>query len=273
MTPPATTVPEPRHWVLLRGLSREARHWGQFPAQLQARLAPCAVTLLDLPGNGVHWPQRTPGQVDGLLAAARAELAGRGLAPPFGLVAMSLGGMVATAWAQQHGPELSRLVLINTSMRPFSGITERLRPAHWPRLARLVLRWREAAEVEDAIHRLTCRHTASRAQDLAEWLEIRRSAPVSAANALRQLWAAARFRAGAAAPACPTLVLSGRGDALVNPVCSQRIAAAWGCAHEQHPWAGHDLPHDDAGWTCEAIAHWLQTLPAPAAQPGLLSIP
>jgi pimeloyl-ACP methyl ester carboxylesterase len=75
---------------------------------------------------------------------------------------------------------------------------------------------------------------------------------VSRANALRQLAAAARY-AARGVPRCPVLVLSSRGDQLVNPVCSTRLARAWGAPHVEHPWAGHDLPHDDPQWLVDAL--------------------
>lgn len=111
--------------------------------------------------------------------------------------------------------------------------------------------------VERLIHHLTCNDTHQRENDVAAWSRIRQSAPVSAANAWRQLWAAAQFSAAAAAPDCPTLLLSASGDRLVHPRCSQAVASAWQAAHPIHPWAGHDLPHDDAAWVCQQIAHWL----------------
>ena len=59
-----------------------------------------------------------------------------GMPGPYRVLAMSLGGMVATDWAQRHPYEIERLVLINTSMRPFSQMQERLRPSAWPDLLR-----------------------------------------------------------------------------------------------------------------------------------------
>jgi hypothetical protein len=53
------------------------------------------------------------------------------------------------------------------------------------------------------------------------------------------------------------LVLSSQGDRLVNPRCSARLASAWQAPHQQHPWAGHDLPHDDPDWLCQRLALWL----------------
>ena len=38
-------------WVLLRGLAREARHWGEFPACLASRLAGARLVAVDLPDD------------------------------------------------------------------------------------------------------------------------------------------------------------------------------------------------------------------------------
>ncbi|MDF3831688.1 alpha/beta hydrolase, partial [Cupriavidus basilensis] len=56
-----------------------------------------------------------------------------------------------------------------------------------------------------------------------------------------------------------TLVISSKTDRLVDPACSARLAAAWSVPHRRHPWAGHDLPHDDPAWLAATVAHWLQT--------------
>lgn len=258
-------------WVLLRGLTREARHWGDLPQRL-ARVAPIAngaaaetgrpqVVALDLPGNGEFCGEASPPSVRAMVDFARRQLLAKGLPPPYRFVAMSLGGMVATDWAQQYPHEVAALVLINTSMRPHSRFTERLRPGNWLPLALLAARWPQADQaesIERVIHQLTCNQAAARADDVAAWVRIRRSAPVQAANAWRQLGAAARFAGAAVPPRCPTLVLSSAADRLVHPRCSARLARAWQAEHYAHPWAGHDLPHDDPGWVCQRIAHWLE---------------
>ncbi len=248
-------------WVLLRGLTREARHWGAFPGQLCPALDSGPALQLDLPGNGVFHHQPSAPSVPAMVEFARGQLRAQGLQPPWSLLAMSLGAMVATDWAQRYPQEVARLVLINTSMRPFSSSTERLRPGPgldtWCTLARLAWHWAESERAERLIHQLTCQDSSALEADVAAWSHIRQSAPVSAANAWRQLWAAARFSAAAAAPVCPTLLLSSSGDRLVNPRCSQTVAGAWRAAHQIHPRAGHDLPHDDADWVCRQIANWL----------------
>jgi pimeloyl-ACP methyl ester carboxylesterase len=254
-------------WILLRGLTREARHWGFFPALFSRELDSFAVaeertTLLELPGNGRENALRAPLDVLEMMRFVRSGAAALGLPAPYRLLAMSLGGMVGTAWAQRYPEEIERLVLVNTSMQPFCRMTERLRPAAWPALAYLLGAWPNPETSERIIHDLTCNRSDTIIDDIAAWAEIRRTAPVSAANGLRQLWAAARFRADRQAPRCPVLLLSSKSDRLVDPACSARIAAQWeaggaGATHAMHPWAGHDLPHDDPEWVSKTICDWL----------------
>lgn len=243
-------------WILLRGLTRETRHWGRLPDVLREAVGGGRLLLLDLPGNGEFAHLRAPSNVAGMVDFVR-DAALQMVPGPYCVLAMSLGGMVATDWAQRYPGEIERLVLINTSMRPFSRMPERLRPSAWPGLLDVAAHWRDAPRAERGIHRLTCNKVDTLNADLDAWSEIRRSASVSRGNALRQLWAAARFTAAATPPSCPLLILSSRADRLVNPVCSTKLAAAWGAAHREHSWAGHDLPHDDPEWTGEQVRAWL----------------
>lgn len=244
-------------WILLRGLTREARHWGALPALLGAATDADHVLLPDLPGNGVHTRLRAPPDVADMVGFVRLVALQSGLPKPYRLLAMSLGGMVATAWAQRHPQDIERIVLINTSMRPFSRARERLRPQAWPDLLRIAAKWSDPQQVEAIVHRLTCSNRQNIVDDLATWRTIRMSSPVSRANALRQLFAAAQFNAGKTPPSCPALILSSEDDRLVNPACSAQLAAAWRAPHRRHPWAGHDLPHDDSAWVCETVSRWM----------------
>ena len=240
-------------WILLRGLTRETRHWADFAGKLAQHTGE-AVLALDLPGNGEFAHLTSPLTVRDMVEFVRRQARKRGVTLPCKLLAMSLGGMVATDWAQRFPQEVSRLVLINTSMRPHSRLSQRLRPANWPALALLTARWHDAHHAETMIHNLTCNRLDTQAADRSDWLQIRTTAPVSPANAWRQLWAAGRFSSAAAPPVCPTLLLSSNADHLVNPVCTAQLAEAWQAEHRQHAWAGHDLPHDDGLWICAAVS-------------------
>ncbi|MDB5967083.1 MAG: alpha/beta hydrolase [Polaromonas sp.] len=253
-------------WVLLRGLTREARHWGAFSGQFALGLAGEPVVAVDLPGNGIYCDRASPLSARELAEAARTVLRDSGHAPPWRLFGMSLGGMVAADWAQHWPTEVDRLVLVNSSMRPFGSPAQRLRPRAWPALARLALHWPDPAaalRMEQLVYQLTC-NAPCRDDSVAAWAQIRATAPVRAGNALRQLLAAARFSCSPLPPPCQVLVLSSAADRLVDPRCSSRLATAWQSAQAQHPWAGHDLTHDDAGWVCAQVGAWLRHGSPPA---------
>lgn len=239
-------------WIFLRGLTRESRHWGDLPERWTAHGLPPPL-MIDLPGNGTARDLPIPATVRGMTEAVRAAAHASHRNGPWRILAMSLGAMVATDWAAGWPAEVGGLVLVNTSMRPFSRATERLRPRNWPALLGMARHWHDRARCERTIHRLTCERLDTRDADLARWVEIGQTAPVLRQAAWLQLLAAARFSAGPSAPACPTLIVSSEADRLVNPSCSIRLATAWNAEHARHPWAGHDLPHDDPQWLCETV--------------------
>ena len=247
-------------WVLLRGLSREARHWGDFPERLASRLDDARLVAIDLPGNGALCTQRSPLRLAALTDAARAQTAAQDVVPPYHLLALSLGAMVAVDWAVRRPEEIAGAVLINTSLRGVNPLHHRLRPSSYARLLRLAVSPRDD-ERERAILALTSRQPRSApvaAALVAHWCAIRRDNPVSTPNVLRQLVCAARYRPPVAPPSVPLLLLSSLGDALVDARCSQRLAELWRVPHAIHPSAGHDLPLDDGEWVANAIADWVR---------------
>jgi pimeloyl-ACP methyl ester carboxylesterase len=248
-------------WILLRGLTREKRHWRRFPEQLAQELPEARVIELELPGNGALNGMASPLNIAAMASHCRAELAGLGIPPPYHLLAMSMGAMVATAWAASHPEEVEACVLINTSFGTFSPIHQRCRPRAWAILLRILL-LRSERKREALIFDLTSRLAGPSAPVIDEWVAIRRSRPVRAWNAFRQLLAAARFRAPLDLPA-RTLILASAGDRLVDPRCSREIARRWHCALGIHPTAGHDLPLDDGAWVAKAVHDWLEGVGSP----------
>lgn len=255
-------------WVLLRGLTREQGHWGDFPAQLQVALpAGSRVLTPDLPGNGSLWQSRSPASVPAMVDALRQQLRSQGVQSPVHVLAMSLGAMVTVDWMHRHPDEVADAVLINTSLRPHSPPWRRLQPQHYPTILRLLLTRAPASEWERAILQMTTRHPAVDTQPLlTDWLRLREQHPVATANGLRQLWAATRYQAPPGKPMAPVLLLNGEGDRLVHPSCSSVLAAAWGAPLIKHPTAGHDLPLDAGPWVVQQVLHWL-AMRHPSATP------
>jgi pimeloyl-ACP methyl ester carboxylesterase len=244
-------------WILLRGLSRESRHWGEFPAHLRAEVGDAVILAPDLPGNGRLYALDSPTRVEQMAEWCHGELPARGARPPYFLLAMSLGAMVAVAWAHRHAEEISGGVLINTSLRPISPFHQRLRPPNYPVLLHRALVGGSPAEWESTILSLTSNRAAEHAATLATWVAMRSEFPVARRNALRQLWAASRFRAESR-PAVPLLVLASAADRLVDPRCSRELARRWQTDFAEHPDAGHDIPLDDGPWVAQQVGEWLR---------------
>ena len=199
--------------------------------------------------------------VEGMVQACRAECGRRGIEGPLHLLAMSLGAMVAIEWARSAPAELAHCVLINTSLRQFSPIHHRLQPRNYLALLRLASGRLSDQAIEQMIYQMTCNHSTLAASAVTQWVQIRQHRPVSTANALRQLLAAARYRAPEHPPPVRVLLLNSSQDHLVSPRCSEVIAEAWGLPLQTHPTAGHDLPHDDPTWTAEQVRDWLASAP------------
>lgn len=241
-------------WILLRGWTREMRHWGDFPTQLAAAIPGARILALDLPGNGSLSRRRSPSSIAAIVDQLR-EAAGN--AGGHYLLGLSLGGMVSVEWASRHPAEVAGCVLLNTSLRPFGAFYERLRPRNYATVLRLLFA-RGAAAREAAILRLTSAAGAPQAGLIADWARYAEEQPVSRANVLRQFVAAARYRAPASPPKVPMLVLASQKDRLVDPRCSISLANDWKVRFATHPTAGHDLTLDDGPWVAAQVQQWLR---------------
>lgn len=257
--PASNTASANPGWLLLRGLVRESRHWGDFSQQLADTLR-APVLCPDLPGNGQLYRMTSPLELNALVEYLRTRVlhlqdtrpAGSYL--PVRVLGLSMGAMVATAWALRYPLDIDRLVLINASLASLSPPWQRLRPSALATLARAL--FSDSVRKEALIYRLSCNHPSD--STLAQWLDYAREYPVSARNALRQLVAAALYRSGPHRPGMPALVLCSHNDALVNPACSAAIANHWRAPLCIHTKAGHDLPHDAPDWVLAQISSWLQ---------------
>lgn len=256
----------PTTWILLRGLVREQAHWNGFAERLAAALGTNhRVMCMDLPGNGVRYRDRSPTRIAAMVDAAREDLARRGVEGPVHLVALSLGGMVAMEWLRRYPRQVAAAALINSSAAPVSPFWHRLKPANYGAIIRHGLLGHDRLKRERLILDITTNRLAETDKDriARQFQRIDEARPVSAANTVRQLWAAARFRAPSTLPAGrPVLVISAAGDRLVDPRCSAALARRWAAGQAVHPDGGHDLSLDDPGWLADTLVHWAGAIPA-----------
>lgn len=255
-------------WVLLRGLMRESRHWGDFPARFQHATAVERVLCLDFPGNGQLHAQHSLSSVEAMADYCHQQLQTQGISEPVQILAVSLGAMVALVWANRYPADLQRMVLINTSVAPYNPFYHRLRPANYPALIATML-FGSGIQREQLILRITSNlHTEEQGKDIvARWTAYAQENPISVGNILRQLLAAMRFRAPPCSGKVPLLLLAGEHDRLVNVTCSRRLARQWHCPLHLHATAGHDLPLDDAAWVIQQVLAWQdEANPVPVLQ-------
>jgi pimeloyl-ACP methyl ester carboxylesterase len=255
------------NWLLLRGLSREQRHWGRFPERFEREVPGARVHCLDLPGTGTEHRRASPTTIAEIAEDLRARwLALRaGSEGSWGLLGMSLGGMVAMAWCAAHPEDFSRVVLASTSAGDLSGPLTRFDPRILPGAIRALVE-RDPARREARILSFTTRILPDRDEVAAEWARYQEDRPVARSNVLRQVRAGAAFRAPRRLEV-PALILAGGRDSLAHPSCSRLLASHLGAPLAIHPDAGHELALDAPGWLTERIAAWLDA----AGRVGLMS--
>lgn len=247
------SLPDNTPLLLLRGLTREQRHWGEFVPILAEKL-PNPVLCFDFAGAGELYQERSPTTISGLRQSVRSQWQQHKSVQNTArvhLVALSLGGMLAIDWALAYPDEVASVTLINSSARPLAPFYQRLRWQNYPAIVSVF--WLSAASREQRILQLTSARAYQNPAIVANWQRWQLQQPVSMANALRQLFAASRFTL-LQPLLCPTLVLSSQADKLVNPQCSVALANFLQAPHQQHPWAGHDIALDDPNWLATHIA-------------------
>lgn len=252
------------HWLLLRGLIREQRHWLDFPERFAAAVrspvgAPTRTLLLDLPGFGSENDGAVPGTVAGFVDDLRVRL--RRVLPegePCGIFAVSLGGMVALEWLARHPEDFVAGVVVNSSLADLSPPWHRMQPANWARVALAPLL---PSRTRERMLLAMTRHQGDLERDADRYAAIAAATPPRRGNAAGQLRAAMRSRCPASVTV-PTLVLASRGDRLVSWRCSARIAERLSLPLRLHEGqgadaAGHDLPLDAPDWVCAQVNEWL----------------
>ena len=250
-----TPQPQLSPVVLLRGLAREQRHWGEFRTLLQQHLAN-PVLALDLPGMGQLYHRSSPARIDEMARQLQALLSAVTTGPCH-LFAMSLGAMVAASVAAQSPAQVASLLLINSSAGSLTPFYQRLKWRSYPKVLQAL--FASAARREQLILQLTVNQAARRRQQLELWQRYALEKPVRTADVLRQLLAASRFVLPAR-PACPVLLLASEADRLVDWRASRQIANRWQAPLLLHPSAGHDLALDAPQWLVEQAVEFYHRL-------------
>lgn len=237
-------MPLPTQWIFLRGLSREQNHWGNLPQRCSDELGWHCIHL-DLPGFGSENTRLSPLTIP----AIRRDLQARNPLKdnePFGIIALSLGGMVALDWLTTEPQRITCAILINSSTADCPPYY-RLRPGNiWSILQSLGSR--SIKQQERRILSMVS-NLDDPGEHLADWYRIRQQRPVRKHNVIRQLLAAAHYRSPQKDEIAQTPVfIASRADRMVSWKCSERLANKYSAELILHDSAGHDLALDDPNW-------------------------
>ncbi len=238
--------------LLIRGLSRQQLHWGLFPQYLK-EMSDCRILFEDLPGFGKRLDRPSPNTIEEIsasLAESVTQQAGK-----VNLIGISLGGMVALELARKHPQKVNSLVLINSSFKPYAKFHQRLKPSAY---SAVIQAWLNPSvkESERKILKLSSNIRASDSDLLDEWVNIRDQNPPSRRSIARQIMAARSYCFNDPKPIENILMLASKKDKIVNPICTENAAKAWGIPPIIHDAAGHDLSLDDPQWLAQKISDW-----------------
>ena len=117
-----------KNLLLFSGLSREKRHWGEFP-ELVENAMDIKVHTLDNLGCGEFHKETTPVTIRENVDFLQEQFEKLYTENPgeWYLLGISLGGMFVTEWAQRINP-FKKVFVINSSFKNLSPLFDRLTP-------------------------------------------------------------------------------------------------------------------------------------------------
>lgn len=242
-----------KNFILLRGLTRESRHWGSFPKRLQELYPTSNIVELDLPGAGSLYQESTPLSVDEITRRLRKLVPSAMLEQGnFVFIGVSLGGMVGLTWSQLYPKDLYKLIIINSSAAVISPFWKRLRARSYVPVIKSFLLKEKRHEI---IFEQVCENKKNKDKLVKLWSKIQQENPVGLINAIKQILAAMKFKVEKIN--ISGLILCSAKDQFVNHQCSKDLAKFLGWPIQIHPWAGHELPDDDPEWVINEIKKFI----------------
>lgn len=256
------------NWVLIRGLSRETRHWGDFLDILATKYPHSKIITLELPGIGKNTNISCPASIEGIVEFLRPQFLNIKnkyrdyKSNQWSVIAISLGAMIALKWIEKYPEDFKKIVTINTSASNLSSLFQRMKIRVVLKLILLFLK-NDVKKRENDILKLTTNMTRVTEELIDKWVLYAREYPLSRTVFIKQIYAAARYKAPNKIN-LPCLIIVGEKDQIVDPHCSKKLAQHFGLPYLSHPIAGHDIPLDAPDWLANEIYQWDKTnMPRP----------
>lgn len=236
---------ESQRWIFLRGLTRAAFHWGDFPKIFIEAHPDFEVEFLEIPGNGILCDRDTP--IDPVTVIKELSEQSHFIKErkSFHLCGISLGGMIALKWAELYPEQVESVTTINCSLAQLSPFYQRLSPRLYKKIATTLLS-RGVLNKEQIILNITSNKPERYDHYLESFSEFSKNHKVKRKNFFRQLALANNIKIQALNK--PLKVICSEGDRLCSSACSKAIANEFKGTLIIHPTAGHDLPIDEPEW-------------------------
>ena len=237
--------------VLLRGLTRERRHWGVVPELIEKKTGRHVIAP-DLPGFGEEENVIPPHTIRETMEHIRQRIP---YDQKIDIVGLSLGGMVVYDWIQQHPEKIHSFVLINSSFGSCSPFYKRLRWQIYKQIVEIGL-IQIPRERERKILEIVANSAERREEVFLNWVKIAQEREWKAVHILKQLAAAALYRPPLEPAKVPGLIVSSLGDRLMDPSCPKAMSTQLKVPLVAHPWAGHDIGVDDPDWLVDRLVEF-----------------
>jgi len=246
-----------KYLIVLRGLIRGKRHWGPYFDEFVKSFPEYEIVGLDIAGNGSRFKEKSFTSIKENVLDIREKFNQEyDPSKEKHILALSLGGMIACEWVQSFPQDFKSAVLVNTSFKGISPTFKRLQLSALLKFFKIALT-KDPVQREEIVYSLVS--SSDPKEELIQlWAQLQRQNPISAANAIRQIYAAATFnpRVNQKFPV-PGYILNGERDKLCNSACSVQTAHHWNLSIDQHPTGGHELQNDDLQWFLDHVRKWL----------------
>lgn len=164
-----TTVSNTMNYILIRGLARESRHCQKLTELLSKKINKKNIHRIELPGNGKFYQQTSPITFKEYTEHV-VEQASK-IEPPYCVIGISLGGMIAIDWAQHDtNNAIEKLVLINTSSH-FSPFYKRASLESYLTVAKIFCQSSMDKQEQNILSLVSNLH-ADDPRVLADWIDI-----------------------------------------------------------------------------------------------------
>lgn len=170
---------------------------------------------------------------------------------PWGVIGISMGGMMALDWSARFEDDFEKVVLLNTSTSDTAPIYRRMSVEAMMTFSKLIFNKNNREREKKALS-LTVKMADLTDELLDAYAQYFEEKPLNRLNFLRQVFAASQYKLPKKIKS-DVLVMAGKNDKLAHYICSVEIAKRLNAPLELHDQAGHDLPIDDPNWIIQKI--------------------